>query len=33
MDDTFIYCTVFALQSFVYEVSCRFEVLAEIKVV
>lgn len=28
-----MYCTIFALQAFMYEVSCCFEVLTEIKVV
>lgn len=28
-----VYCTVFVLQGFVYEVSSRFEVLAEVKTV
>lgn len=30
---TFMHCTVFALQGSLYEVSCRFEVLTEVKAV
>ena len=33
MRDTFIHRTIFALQGFMYEVSCRFEVLTEVEAV
>lgn len=33
MSVTLIYFTTFALQGFMYEVSCNFEVQAEVKVV